>query len=72
MKFAPIFQESQVVFALHSSARLLCKNFTRFGWNAIGVLEDTDDHGNVDTAANQEVVVHIQPEEFSEGEHCYK
>lgn len=52
--------------------RLLCKNITGFGCNVNGVLEDTDDCGNVNTAAIQEVVLDIQPGEFSEGEHSYK
>lgn len=72
VKFAPRFQELQAVLALHNSARLrlsCAKHFAGFGWNINEVVKDVDDHGNVDTASIQELVLDMQPEELSEGRH---
>lgn len=50
----------------------MCKNFAGFGWNVNVIIEDVNDHGNVNIALIQEVVLDIQPEKFNEGKHSHK
>lgn len=45
------------------------QNTAGFGWNINEVVKDVDDHGNVDTASIQELVLDMQPEELSESKH---